>query len=226
MAIKIGKLPIQDIINNVANSKEFLRRVRESLNIIRPELSEKFVEAYDRTLLHQALIGDFSGNKEFDLPAHLGFGRDPAPSAIDVDSQIRFGLSEVLQVTPIRRSYGKFSFNITVVGFQEILQSQLDGSYITEKGDIINWLEWLLEGIGDIDGYSIRFDYELKNVNIGSISRSGRAIMVKDGGGWSVGDYTFAENENFIIDILNDLTWQEDAQNIVETVFGNVLRNG
>lgn len=79
-----------------------------------------------------------------------------------------------------------------------------DGAFTTEKGEIINWLEWLL-----LEGSEPQiFDFKFAN-GFDEYSRSGKGIMIKSKGAWSV-PATFAgvESDNWITRTLDQYSEQ------------------
>lgn len=93
-----------------------------------------------------------------------------------------------------------------------------EASFVTENGDVIEWLKWLLIDQDLIAEYNIKF---------GSFanSRTGGAVMIKTRRGWQLqGEHAGDSSDNFVTRALTSI--YPDIESYVNTNIRRVLTNG
>jgi hypothetical protein len=122
--------------------------------------------------------------------------------------------SIMVDYTPIRvvstKLKGGLSINMLETDWEDVISADVS-SIVTNSGEVLPWLEWLLK-FGD---KIIVRDYEIK-IGPSVRSRSGMAIMVKKAKGkWRVPpEYSGTTNNNFVTKLLDNI--DKDTQTIVE----------
>lgn len=207
---------------------------KQGLVIAEPLLIEALIASFKRTKAWKGIAGEYSGDMNNDVQAHMGLTDVLASNALsDLENMLRYSIdvsNPSIVSRNISHSFASFansasiSFNISFKRLSDDIKSIESGSYISENSNkrqiLIPWIAWLVDGWDD-PSYRIEFGMEFGgSIDIGDKSRSGRAIMVYKGD-YNTRDYhNFAEHEdggksNFIIDALSDEVWRQDAAMIL-----------
>ncbi len=189
--------------------------VLQALRDAQPKIAIAFVRAFRRTIVGQSFYGKFEADKERDVVAHIGLTPEDADR---FKKEIEDSLKDAIKISPTRRRGPHLSFEINAENIGNKLENEVEGSYISEEsGEVIPWLDWLLNG-GHVNA-TIKFEADLKGGFRNSNPRSGRAIMVNFAGKgyWSTDNYlNFSKSgDNFVVDMTTDDRWKADAEAIL-----------
>jgi hypothetical protein len=166
------------------------RAVSSSKASILSDLKTQVVEWLNDEQVIRDLRGSGSLNAEIGLPAgHAASAADLIVNAVVESMDINFKQFN-------ERMAGGMSIGIQPLDFQNLLNIG-KATILTEKGQQLNWLEWLLKSGSRI----IVRDYSIEYGRYAKRSRSGEgAIMVeRKSGGWRMpAQYAGVEENNFI----------------------------
>jgi hypothetical protein len=190
-------------------------RVRKKLPNINVRVRNDIFNYLTTTTIYQSLLnGDLAG--EFGLPAVGRRDRlDNIIQAVVDRMEIDFDTYR-----PVSKKYrGGINFRILLNDLSEIL-TLIEATVVTEKGEILNWLEWLLT-FGDRLIISEFFVY-LKDGK----GRSRKAIMLpNDARSWSVPiDVAGTINDNWLTRALAGNGGAAPFVSIIERVVEDELR--
>lgn len=181
------------------------QKIKTALNkkiYIEGALNAKLIRLSER--LHQLLYINFFKSETYisltsgELRAEFGLDES---SVNDLPELVK----KLVSVTVIINSVPKINNMVTIsIGFSDYddIDFSKDGAFVTEKGDIVNWLWWLLSAgeaeIANIDQYSVY----LKQGH----GRSHMAVMIKSvGQSYSVdGYFAGTPHDNWITRTLRE----------------------
>lgn len=203
-------------INAVANQlkfavadSDFSKVLRKAINDVKPQISQAFVRAFERTIVGKGLQGHFT-NIGDDILAQFGF-RDG--EGIAHYNNISNVLQEAIEIGPFRKDRTIFRFRFQSKDLGEFLLNAVDDKEYESTNGTVYWLEWLINGV-ELDVGILYHDDKLKD---NASSRSGRAIMSAKITDWSTEDYNnFSESGiNFIVDMVGDPIWLSEVEDLV-----------
>lgn len=200
--------------------------LNQCLPLLNSFVKEQFLSYFADSDVWRGLIGDFAGDPDMDLQAQLGV---PLDIVYDAYEEIGTVIELSLEVSKpiINTSDKSISFNLDFPNINEYISNIPSNAYISNKsGENIPWISWLLFG-GNVEGYSIKYigygESGRLDKSIQLYSRTGRALMINDGGSWSTQDFLgFDEAQGIVSYILQDDKFVEGIENFME----NCLRNG
>jgi len=190
-------------------TKRILRGIRDELNPVFPKLVPKIVSR-TKVLLFNSITSqpEYESIRSGELRFHLGLpnGGDRLIDIIEIwinSVEAEFKKFRISSATGLT---GGITLIAVRSDYEDVISSN-SAVFITEKGEELHWLQWLLnEGSNTIIS-----DYKIQlGPNLG---RTGGAIMVT-GAGWSIpGGFTGTPNNNFItraianveLDLIQDI---------------------
>ena len=183
---------VKDVTSKVfkAIASKINRAISSSKPSILSDLKTQVVEWLNDEQVIKGLRGAGSLNAEIGLPAgHAASAADLIVNAVVESMDINFKQFN-------EKMAGGMSIGIQPLDFQNVLNIG-KATILTEKGQQLNWLEWLLKSGNRI----IIRDYSIEYGRYAKRSRSGEgAIMVeRKSGGWRMpAQYAGVEENNFI----------------------------
>lgn len=162
----------------------------------------------------RGIRGEWAGQEEYDLQAHLGLTSD---EVVDAEEVIYNAIVEGMEITNVRvrgtRSRGKISGAVSVefnISFSDINDYISELSY-ESKGGTVFWGDWLVNG-GSVDTHTIKF-----GVTVTNFSRTGRAIMVPSlNFNWDTSYYDgLVRGKSFIVDAITSEDFQNDMNQLI-----------
>lgn len=171
--------------------KVFNRKINKVIPKLRINTKQILREEFFLSPEYEALIAG---------PLDGDFGFPRGTSAAIVGAIIdRFVDSLSIQLDTFRATgktiSGSLSFKAIVSDYSDILNSN-EAIILTEKGEAIPWLEWLLTEGNTI----VIYDYRVKAMSSG---RSGKAIMVEKGNFRVSPLYSGTEQNNWVTRVVN-----------------------
>lgn len=188
-------------------AKQLNQRIPKRLNNIDNRLKESTFDFLQTTSTYTSLI---SGQ----LAAHFGLPRYDRKIRIDDILSALVNRMEV-RYTPIRVRGRKFinglTFSIVTTNLSEVLTLP-EGKILTQKGQVLDWMSWLLT-MGD---RIIISEYEI-NLESGK-GRSGGGIMIAaSGGSWRVPpEFSGTQNDNWFTRSLRSNSYFSIIENIIK----------
>lgn len=167
--------------------------LKKSLAGIKPQLKFLIQGSIENSPEYQSLLGG-------QLQAELGVP-DPEPALKDAVDGLLAGIKVNVRTAQIAGNSIIAGFEIGVLSssLQEVFSAS--SSYLTEKGQTIPWLDWLLT-LGDT---IILRDYEVK-LGFSKNSRTGLGTMVNGLRGWRVpSQFSGTVDDNFLTRALENL---------------------
>lgn len=215
---------VKAAVADFVSKRRFPKLIDQAKDIAKPKLILSIVEAFRRTLFYKGMAGEYAGDRQRDVQAHLGLGGgDAIESLNEMESAIESSL-EVKQIIGLSNA-GTFSklgssaqivFNIGSPGLIRNIKERVSSpSYTAKTGTVVDWLHWVLEGGGSVD-MAISFNPYAIALRHGS--RTGRAVMVWSSVyGWNIDDYNrFSESGvNFIEDMMEDQALSKEMEDII-----------
>ncbi len=207
------------------------------LNLAKPKIQKRVADAYADYFTTTELYHDFSitGKSDRNVRAILGLDeRDIDPFFDNLQDAIR-ATTEVVQLTSFGEGgFVKFGtgsailFSIRTPNLPKHLLGQGFGSYISENGHLVPWLEWLLHGSGT-GTHGVLF---LKNFS--ERSKSGEAVMSDHNLlPFDIDDYNRftsafeqGDNEkNFLTEMAQNPNFRETANQIITEEISRASNN-
>lgn len=203
-----------EILKRSLKNKQFQSQVVETLMFF-----------LKRTDVWRGLGGAFAGDVTRDLQAH--FGLEDGYLSI-VESEIEFLLKSIISVTGSSITFGgktvakaskaTINFNINFKNIEREFPAIDSGTFISENGFEVPWLEWLLFG-GSVDNYDLLYNIGGDNPIVNKSSRTGRALMMSSRSSdtferqWSTNEvlydqfffFKIFQNDEFIDNVSNIL---------------------
>ena len=215
---------IKKQIAEYASRQRFPKLINEAKDLIKPELIEAFIRAFQRTFFWQGMAGRFAGDRSLDVQAHLGLETGDALQALQEISDSIANSLEIKQITGISKS-GFFAslassaqlvFNIgSTTLIKNIRNAVTRPSYIAANGTAIEWLEWVLGKDSDI---LMGISFNPATVSEHD-SRSGRAVMIwaSPSYAWHISKYNYFSKTgiNFVEDMMEDQEFINEAMDII-----------
>jgi len=190
-----------------------LRQIKGELQSVIPRMIVDKIKEGD---VWQGLAGNKVGDRILDLQAVLGI-EDPGQVLSELESVLLESIK--VKVKEDRSKGGRHSLLIGIVnkGDANRITGVSGGSYISDQsGETINWMEWIMFGRSDPVSKSLVYagsgDSNISLENFISKSRTGRALMIGDGG-WDIRDHI--STENFIVEAFQDGTLFNEVKNII-----------
>lgn len=202
---------IKKILNGLA--EEFNIRVQQKLPSIMNKIRQKTVILFKQTDTYTSLVNG-------DLAAHFGLPSSSRQSMVDAIIQ-KIADNMEAEFKPVKARAGGFTggleLRVLVNNFSDIL-SMSEAFVLTEKGQVLPWLEWLL-----IKGNKLIIsDHEIHL--IGGHGRSGGAIMVKNtASAWRVpSQYSGVMSDNWLTRALT--LGQDTYLDMIKTILEQELQ--
>lgn len=209
----MGRLSLQLVESNAEIERkiktELLKEINKVMNTATNKIVTPIRNLVKNSLMEQPEVKSLSGGilaAEFGLP----------DGARRIEDIINFWVSNIIvSKKNATASGGKVDSGLTIKMIQRDFEDVLrlpSASIITEKGQELPWLEWLLK-FGDrviVRDYSVLFS------NSRRTSRSGWAIMIKSNGrGWGVPPaFAGTINDNFVTRALEEI--EDDIVNVMQ----------
>lgn len=202
MSLKIDLSQFEVDIKRYMAKQHLPDIMRKATILALPKIKQEFSRAYKRTDFSRGLRGKYAGDYDRDVMAILGF----YPQDVDgIDEELAKILSNSIKFSPFITRNQAVYFQITSENLKDYLASEYkQGSYKTDTGATVDWLNWILYG-GRVNA----------NLVIGSFdeSRSGRGIMLHVGkGSWSAAEYPdfpASSDGGFIQELLDSEDFKE-----------------
>lgn len=160
------------------------------------------------------LSGYYAGDHSKDLQAHFGLEDG---YLVNVESEIEDLLLSIITISGASITFGGKSvakatkatikFNINFKGIEDSFPAIDSGTFISENGEEVPWLEWLLFG-GKVLGYDLLYNAFGDNPIVNKSSRTGRAVMLQSLNTdrfereWSTAEVAY--NQFFFFDIFQN----------------------
>lgn len=187
---------------------------------VRPIIPSLVIDALRQTDVYRGIRGDFAGNPQLDVQAHMGLTKSTADEALN---QIEKVILNSIKVNRNRES----GLEIIAQNTEQIITNLPIGTYESydlsgkNTGYLIPWLEWLMEGEGSVQAF---IDWNSPSVES---SRSERAIMINRASSqnWDVRAYAFGQHDqNFVLRALSDPNFINAATKIIEKEYRNQIK--
>ena len=203
--------------------REIRRQLKFTLNKIPPIIKPKIVNVVSNAIKqspeYQSLVNGGSTSTGISLKGHLGL-RDSA-QRMDAILEL-WANSLVVEVPPIkltaRTLEARMNIRMIKANYEDVLKDS-SAILVTEKGETLPWLEWLLVH-GDkiiIRDYSIT---PILNERMGKASRTGEAIMRKKGRWGIPSEMAGTVSNNFVTRALKGI-----ENEIADIVSKEVIRH-
>lgn len=196
---------------------------KQVLSQIAKPIKELVIAELKNHPAYKGIIGEKSEDPQWDIQAHMGLDFTEVANFVEAFDKI---LEDNLLVQQSKKSI--LGLDIYFPDKQQILdQVGENGRYTSINGFEIEWLKWVLDGIGAVDAaiflnHSDGRDFSLEG------SKTGRAIMIKPNDNfdktWSVSNYAFGKRNNFVEGTLNNIQFKNKVSSIVTKVYNEVIK--
>lgn len=222
---------------NITNQKEVLKEVRAESSAIfnnilkyalntpefKDELVDLVVRFLKRTDVWEALSGSYAGYEKRDLQAQFGLEDG---YLVEVEDDVRNLLRDIIHISGSGITFGgkkvreavkaNIKFDISFKDIETLFPGIPSGTYISENGEIVPWLEWLLFG----ETLEHRIIYRPTSEVVQKYSRTGRAIMTErihirgmEGKIWSTDELQY--DKHFFYEIFEDDNFLNELEKLL-----------
>lgn len=174
----------------------------------REQVPDLLIESVKRTDVYRGIRGDFNGEFDKDIQAHLGLLPENISSILsELEDQVRASVV-------VKASRVSAEIEITLSKLENNVRGMVTGSYTSNPSGLqIDWINWILDGNTTVSAF-IKFDEDGSWFE--AISRSGRAIMVEaPGQHWHVRDVIGEDPRNFLQQAVNDPVFLSQLSRLV-----------
>lgn len=191
------------------------RRVREA---VAERIKDILVDSLRETRHYKGIRGDYAGDKQWDIQAHMGLYSETAEQFLyEIEKTVR----DSIKVSVSNQGIG---IRISAPNINDKLLATQGSEYISEpSGVVIPWLRWLIEGQGEVDAW---IDFNIEHFNIES-SRSERAIMHTNNNfpNWRVDSYSFGKQDKMLMDeVINNPAVLKKLEQIIRSEYINQIK--